>query len=577
MMIAADGRWMRFFFVCVVVLVMVEVVPMTAEASGSVSGVTALVNENQSANLTQSIGNVTELSNVFFGLTDAVVSSTVAADSTGRTADDADYFAQPISLATEDLGAVCLDGSPGYLHFSRGSSSTRGWIIHHMGGGWCTSISDCCRRAVTSLGSSLTARDPIQVKGLPLAYLDRANETNPFMKDYNMILLHYCDGSSFSGNLEQPIRGVCKGLGQPTSLYSRGFRILKAAFSYLVRQGIDTAQEVIISGNSAGAKATYLHADWWAEQIATVAPTAKVYGLPDDGMFLDFDRDYSHESHEKTTWEGNVKGRYTQQLQWVYHMMNTSAAIDQSCLRHYLPLGVPWKCMFGQHSLQFITTPMFVMQTMYDSWQMKQILVHEDFEGPVNEWAALTHAAHATLYQTPYRDSLNVSTSASHGAWLTGCYKHCGLWAEIQIDDVNTPEAFEQFKRGEKRFWSQGFPGFPCDACCSRYVDPSSDNAPLATSATSNAVQDAAVVPVGSKNRSSNKALGIGLGVAGGVLFLIIVSYIVTRQRAARKSQDAKEKFKKGIRSVMSKRTLKALQPITIEAEPPPSQERATA
>jgi hypothetical protein len=52
-------------------------------------------------------------------------------------------------------GAKCLDGSPGALYFRPGSGSgAKSWLIHHEGGGWCESYSDCAARAKTPLGSS---------------------------------------------------------------------------------------------------------------------------------------------------------------------------------------------------------------------------------------------------------------------------------------------------------------------------------------------------------------------------------------------------------------------------------------
>ena len=44
--------------------------------------------------------------------------------------------------------AVCLDGSPAGFWFSGGTGEgSNKFIIHHMGGGWCSSIDDCIRRS----------------------------------------------------------------------------------------------------------------------------------------------------------------------------------------------------------------------------------------------------------------------------------------------------------------------------------------------------------------------------------------------------------------------------------------------
>jgi hypothetical protein len=49
-------------------------------------------------------------------------------------------------------GAVCLDGSPGGFYYKKGSTDK--WIVFHQGGGWCSSHTDCLKRAGTDLGSS---------------------------------------------------------------------------------------------------------------------------------------------------------------------------------------------------------------------------------------------------------------------------------------------------------------------------------------------------------------------------------------------------------------------------------------
>lgn len=204
-------------FIVPALILCLGVAPTGHAGTISTDGITVLVDEDQQANLTTATNaNVTSQSSVFFGLTDSTHEHQDDIDADGRTADDADLLGVPVWLTDEDPEAKCLDGSPGLLHFSRGSSATRGWIIHHSGGGWCTSLPDCCRRAVTSLGSTsaYTSSSTIDMRNLPLGYLSRSNATNPYMAEYNIAILTYCDGASFSGNLEQPIRNVCKGLGQ---------------------------------------------------------------------------------------------------------------------------------------------------------------------------------------------------------------------------------------------------------------------------------------------------------------------------------------------------------------------------
>ena len=167
--------------------------------------------------------------------------------------------------------------------------------------------------------------------------------------------------------------------------------------------------------------------------------------------------------------------------------MNTTAAIDQSCVEYYSRLGTPWKCMFGQHSLPYIETPIFVLQTIYDFWQMQQILVHQ-YPNEIAEWGQLMFTAASTV------NSLNW-----HGIWLTGCYKHCAKYKEIVIDGINTPEAFQMFKNGTKRIWSQGLPDYPCNSCCGVFVESDAATTEGSTLSASTAliIDDSATIYIG--------------------------------------------------------------------------------
>jgi hypothetical protein len=93
---------------------------------------------------------------------------------------------------------------------------------------------------------------------------------NPAFCEFNMAYIYYCDGVSFSGDLEAPV------VISPTEkIYFRGQRILKGAVKDLLERGMHSAQEVVLSGHSAGGLATYLHADSFG---ALLPPSVKRYG-----------------------------------------------------------------------------------------------------------------------------------------------------------------------------------------------------------------------------------------------------------------------------------------------------------
>ena len=64
------------------------------------------------------------------------------------------------------------------------------------------------------------------------------------------------------------------------TLHFKGFPILNAVLNSLMAKGLNKADEVILTGCSAGGLATYLHADY----VASVIPkSAKYHAIPDAG------------------------------------------------------------------------------------------------------------------------------------------------------------------------------------------------------------------------------------------------------------------------------------------------------
>ena len=101
------------------------------------------------------------------------------------------------TILSGENGAVCLDGSPGGYHIQHRDNTA--WTIHLQGGGWCTSISDCLKRASTQLGSSKTY--PTDMDRILEGFdggahgIFSSNRTiNPRFYNHTKAWLRYCDG-----------------------------------------------------------------------------------------------------------------------------------------------------------------------------------------------------------------------------------------------------------------------------------------------------------------------------------------------------------------------------------------------
>jgi len=184
--------------------------------------------------------------------------------------------------------------------------------ISSTGGGWCNDINNCAMRAeAKTLGSSdlwyeyVTCKgggnfDPrgTSTSGTPYkgsypcsddggmeGLFSYNSVENPLTWNWNKVYVPYCDGASFSGDVDEPVE--VKDGGYRGSLYFRGHKILLAVYdSLLSTKGLDRASDAIISGSSAGGLTVYLHIDEIAG-IIKHRSSARVVGIPDAGFFLD--------------------------------------------------------------------------------------------------------------------------------------------------------------------------------------------------------------------------------------------------------------------------------------------------
>ncbi|KAK3265008.1 hypothetical protein CYMTET_26283 [Cymbomonas tetramitiformis] len=174
-----------------------------------------------------------------------------------------------------------------------------------------------------------------------------------------------------------------------------------------------------------------------------------VVGLPDSGFFLE------HEDPVK---------QYRSGLQWQFQRFNNTASMAKGCIDAYISSGEQWKCMFAQHALPFVQTPVFLLQPRYDSWQARENLHSKDPRRLVSWGANLTNLVQSNfLEQNP-----------QHAAFLDSCSHHCGDWGTLQTPEgVSQPEAFTAWYANisEERpvlqqTWMQAAQ-YPCLGCCS--------------------------------------------------------------------------------------------------------------
>lgn len=329
-------------------------------------------------------------------------------------------------------GAVCLDGSPPGFYLRNGTSLEKSkWIIFFQGGAWCDDEDSCYQRSYTALGSSTCFGDYLQdeeCEGLLSSHVKH----NPEFYNWSSVFVPYCDGASFTGDREKPLEFNDK------LLYFRGRRILDALLDEFLRRGMDKASEIILSGSSAGALSAMVHSDYIRTRVRRLS-NASVRVLADAGFFLD-----------EPSFDGDKTMRHI--FQQTYTLHNSSAGLNHKCLQAQKRKR-KYRCFFPQYSLPFVTTPVFLVNSLYDSWQigsLSNISCICDFDTCSSaEKSFIEKFRKKTL-----RALRSVFDSKETAVFADACLVHSqcpvnDFWSKVQVGNVTIAQAFVNWYHGE--------------------------------------------------------------------------------------------------------------------------------
>lgn len=246
----------------------------------------------------------------------------------------------------EKKDAVCLDGSaPGYFMRPGTGEGAKKWILHLMGGGWCEGAA-CYNRSLTQLGSTKYWPQSLSLGG----FLSDDPNVNPDFYNWNVVYFIYCDGASFSGDNDEPDSSY------GSKLYYRGHRILLAIMIDLSRnKGMDSsATDVILTGCSAGGLAVYLHSLFVRTLIF---PTTKYKAFADAGYIIDIPDVY-----------GSTDSIV--ELRSMLKAQQSAKHFSFECANVYKTEEDSYKCFLPPYNYRFVTSPLFVLNSLYDTAQL---------------------------------------------------------------------------------------------------------------------------------------------------------------------------------------------------------------
>eukprot|EP01105_Mastigella_eilhardi_P027869 TRINITY_DN8836_c0_g1_i2.p1 TRINITY_DN8836_c0_g1~~TRINITY_DN8836_c0_g1_i2.p1 ORF type:complete len:313 (+),score=60.51 TRINITY_DN8836_c0_g1_i2:304-1242(+) len=264
--------------------------------------------------------------------------------------------------------------------------------------------------------------------------MSESKTVNPDFYNWNHVLFVYCDGASFGGYRKDPVTF------QGTPLYFRGLRNLLGIVNDLTTNyGFGYATDVFLTGNSAGALAVYLHADFF--QTLLPSSVLRYKAMPISGFFLD------HNTVED-------KPVYPEQMQYVWQMHNVTGHTECTDSKESQER---WQCIFAFENYPLVRVPLFVLNSAVDSWQTRCILTSEPIPGGHQNCSAVPGWQDCSQYldtcapqqisvyddyHTTFLATLMESsgfTTKGNGAFISSCLTHgisSTAWEQLTIDGV---------------------------------------------------------------------------------------------------------------------------------------------
>ncbi|KAI3690369.1 hypothetical protein L2E82_48393 [Cichorium intybus] len=301
-------------------------------------------------------------------------------------------------------GAVCLDGTPPAYQLDRGfGDGVNNWLVHIQGGGWCHSVDDCVYRKTMDNGLGSSKLMPVlDFTGI----LSNKQELNPHFYNWNRVFMRYCDGSSFTGDVEE--------VDPATNLHFRGARVFNVIVEELMSLGMSSAQNALLSGCSAGGLASILNCDKF---YGFFKSSTRVKCVPDAGYFAHV-KDYSGEYH------------FEQYYDNVVTLHGSSKSLPSGCTSNMKP-GL---CFYPQYVVPYIQTPIFILNSAYDTWQVYNILAsyEADPSGSFTKCkTTLNECSTSELqrfeeFRSEFLGTVSaIGNSSSEGMFINTCYTHC--------------------------------------------------------------------------------------------------------------------------------------------------------
>lgn len=310
----------------------------------------------------------------------------------------------------DDTEARCLDGSPYRLSIVYGNADH--WTIRLGSGGQCTNTTECELQIEHGIGSSVDVDWEAVDQECECENIDEFGNDI----DCTCVTLPYCDGGYYTGYVKEPVKSPTG-----TDLYIRGRRNFRESIKILVDEyGMGNATNVLLQGLSSGGLSTILNLD----RLAKIAPDqVMIHGKPESAFTI------AHKTSTNASHLPKEDDYYMKILQSVYSFHDSEEAVNGQCVKDFKTS--PWYCMVGSVAANYVETPMFILNSHYDPWQLTTGIFGLNRKAIWEEGAATAELLPDVLQYG--EDWLNVfqefvdytvAKGRPHGAYIQSCLCH---------------------------------------------------------------------------------------------------------------------------------------------------------
>lgn len=322
-----------------------------------------------------------------------------------------------ISLSNQE--AICNDNSRAVIFI--GLQTTKKWIIFFESGGLCTSKADCNQRYLNKNSTVLMTSKLLPDKVIGRDILSSSKSENPAFFDHNHVLVPYCSSDLWLGSKNKTSQNGSFNFVNDSSAENFSFKgraIFRSVFKELVQKyNLSVAEEIVVSGSSAGGIGVLNHAKWLKSQNFSV--NARLLFIIDSAWFINF--------------QGGIKSRVKREFASLAGLSSEACAdisygysccLSASCLitRGFVPRDVQTAFVFS----------------LYDIYMFADVLKRLEDEGKTAENHVADFLSVVSMYGGAMNESLEISNTSLTSFFVPACFQHTyfstsSLWDEDSV------------------------------------------------------------------------------------------------------------------------------------------------